>query len=130
MKKVPAYTTTEVADVAKVSRRTVYSWITSGDLPAHKAGPKLWRVYPDVLAAFLLGGAVEARKADAKILLALSGGSVSTAKPVPVVKPSPLAKPATRPVQSSQSAREAPGEVTTATLKPMKNKPKQAGRRR
>ncbi len=34
----------EVAERLRVTRRTVYNWITGGRLGADKAGPKLWRV--------------------------------------------------------------------------------------
>lgn len=47
------YTTAEVAEIAGVTRRTVYAWITEGRLPAHKIGPKLWRVLEADLKAFM-----------------------------------------------------------------------------
>ena len=36
-------TTAQVADLAKVSRQTVWRWARSGVLPAIHPGPKLWR---------------------------------------------------------------------------------------
>jgi excisionase family DNA binding protein len=36
-------TTAQVADLAKVSRQTVWRWARSGVLPAVHPGPKLWR---------------------------------------------------------------------------------------
>jgi excisionase family DNA binding protein len=45
-------TTQEVAERLRVTRRTVYNWITGGRLAADKAGPKLWRVTPAQLDAF------------------------------------------------------------------------------
>ncbi len=50
------YSTDEVAEVAQVTRRTVYNWIETGRLPAHKVGPKRWVVYQDVLQVYLAGG--------------------------------------------------------------------------
>jgi excisionase family DNA binding protein len=51
------YTLPEVANLLKVSRRTVYRWVQSGDLPAHKLGPKKpgveWRIGESDLEAFL-----------------------------------------------------------------------------
>jgi excisionase family DNA binding protein len=49
------YEPVEVAELVKVTRRTVYNWIYGGLLPAHKAGPKLWRVTEEELRAFLVG---------------------------------------------------------------------------
>ncbi len=48
----------EVAEYFKVTRRTVYSWIKQGFLPAVKAGPKLWQVSSADLRTFLRPGAV------------------------------------------------------------------------
>jgi excisionase family DNA binding protein len=51
------YTLPEVAERLKVSRRTVYRWIQSGDLPAHKLGPDKpgveWRIGEEDLKKFL-----------------------------------------------------------------------------
>ncbi len=49
------YTPEQVAEIANVTRRTVYRWIKSEALPAHKIGPKMWLVYRQVLAAFMAG---------------------------------------------------------------------------
>ncbi len=50
----PGYLTTqEVADRLRVTRRTVYSWITNRLLDADKAGPKIWVVSEQHLADFL-----------------------------------------------------------------------------
>jgi excisionase family DNA binding protein len=52
--EIPVYLTTqEVADRLRVTRRTVYSWITSGLLRADKVGPKIWVVSEQHLADFL-----------------------------------------------------------------------------
>lgn len=41
----------QVADRLQVSRKTVYRWISAGDLPALKLGGRTIRVsWPDVLA--------------------------------------------------------------------------------
>ncbi len=47
-----------VAAYLKVNRRTVYTWIKQGYLPAVKAGPKLWAVALTDLQNFLRPGAV------------------------------------------------------------------------
>ena len=54
------YDPAEVAELVKVTRRTVYNWIASGVLPATKAGPKLWRVTEADLRSFLTGRGSEA----------------------------------------------------------------------
>jgi excisionase family DNA binding protein len=51
------YTLPEVAERLKVSRRTVYRWVQSGELSAHKLGPDRpgveWRIGEDDLEEFL-----------------------------------------------------------------------------
>jgi excisionase family DNA binding protein len=51
------YTLPEVAERLKVSRRTVYRWVQSGDLQAHKLGPDKpgveWRIGEEDLEKFL-----------------------------------------------------------------------------
>lgn len=64
MKKMLTYTPEQVATVAGVTRRTVYNWIMSGKLPAHKVGPKCWHVYRGVLSAFLGGRDAQQAAAD------------------------------------------------------------------
>ncbi len=46
------YNPAEVAEVLGVTRRTVYTWIRSGILPAIKSGPKLWLVSEELLGTF------------------------------------------------------------------------------
>jgi excisionase family DNA binding protein len=55
MTQYDTYTPEEVAVLAGVTRRTVYRWIDSERLPAHKVGPKMWAVYREVLIAFMAG---------------------------------------------------------------------------
>lgn len=43
-KRKELYTPAEVADELGLTRRTVYSWISSGRIPAGKIGPKMWAV--------------------------------------------------------------------------------------
>lgn len=43
----------EVAKVLKVSNRTVYRWIDSGDLKAAKIGRKTYRVFESDLRKFV-----------------------------------------------------------------------------
>jgi excisionase family DNA binding protein len=51
------YTLPEVAERLKVSRRTVYRWVQSGELSAHKLGPDKpgveWRIGEHDLEEFL-----------------------------------------------------------------------------
>jgi excisionase family DNA binding protein len=59
MKRTPPplpqfYTPADIADRLKVTRRTVYTYIHSGQLPATKVGPKQFRITVADLAAFLL----------------------------------------------------------------------------
>lgn len=49
-------TTQEVADRLRVTRRTVYNWISQGLLVADKAGPKIWLVSEAQLQAFTSQG--------------------------------------------------------------------------
>jgi excisionase family DNA binding protein len=56
------YTPTEVAEMAKVSRRTVYRWIESGYLPARKIGMgEAWTIVDSDVRA-LLSGTLRGRK--------------------------------------------------------------------
>lgn len=43
----------EVAKAMRVSLKTVYRWISSGDLPAAKIGYKTYRVFENDLIRFL-----------------------------------------------------------------------------
>jgi len=49
------YTVKEVKDILKVSRRTLYNYIKSGDLTAVKVG-KYWRIRESDLQEFLIQG--------------------------------------------------------------------------
>ena len=55
MTDIKVYTLDEVADILKVSRRTLYTYIKEGKLPAVKMG-KYWRVSQDALEAFISTG--------------------------------------------------------------------------
>ena len=56
------YTIEELTDILQVTRRTIYSYIKSGKLPAIRMG-KYWRVRRDQLDAFLSAG-TELRRSD------------------------------------------------------------------
>lgn len=43
----------EVAKLMKVSLKTVYRWISAGELPAAKIGYKTYRVFENDLVGFL-----------------------------------------------------------------------------
>ncbi len=59
---VKRYTTMEVADQMRVTRRTVYDWMRAGLLTGHRVGSS-WRFTEGDLQAFLQRSA---RTADAK----------------------------------------------------------------
>lgn len=54
MTDIKVYTLDEVADILKVTKRTLYSYIKAGTLPAVKMG-KYWRVSQENLQAFVNG---------------------------------------------------------------------------
>ena len=59
MNEIKVYTTEEAADILKVTKRTLYTYIKAGSLQATKIG-KYWRIPEDNLKAFLLtGGTIE-----------------------------------------------------------------------
>lgn len=51
MSEIKVYTLGEVVDILKVTRRTVYNYISSGNLKAAKIG-KYWRVREEDLKEF------------------------------------------------------------------------------
>ena len=55
MPDIKVYTLEEVADILKVTRRTLYTYIKEGKLPAVKMG-KYWRVTEENLKQFLNTG--------------------------------------------------------------------------
>ena len=55
MPEIKVYTLDEVAAILKVTRRTLYTWITAGQLKAVKIG-KYWRVSEQVLQDFAAKG--------------------------------------------------------------------------
>ena len=52
MEEIKVYTIEEVAQILKVTRRTVYGYLKTGDLKAAKIG-KYWKVTPENIKAFL-----------------------------------------------------------------------------
>jgi len=65
------YTSSEVAGKLKVSRRSVYQWLTSGQLSGLKAG-QYWRITEEDLIAFMTqrsGAPREIRKERGKNLV-------------------------------------------------------------
>jgi excisionase family DNA binding protein len=58
MRKTEYLSPLQVAEYLKVTRRTVYSWIKEGYVPAVKAGPKLWQVAAHDLETLLRPGEV------------------------------------------------------------------------
>lgn len=46
----------EVADYLGVTERTVRNYVSRGLIPASRIGPKLLRISPDDVAAFMGGG--------------------------------------------------------------------------
>lgn len=55
MLDIRVYTLDEVADILKVTKRTLYNYIKAGTLKAVKVG-KYWRVSEDNLQEFILKG--------------------------------------------------------------------------
>ena len=55
MADIKVFTLDEVADILKVTKRTLYNYVKEGKLPAVKMG-KYWRVTEDSLQAFLSTG--------------------------------------------------------------------------
>ena len=55
MVDIKVYTLDEVADILKVTKRTLYTYVKEGKLPAVKMG-KYWRVSQDALEAFISTG--------------------------------------------------------------------------
>ena len=56
MSEVKIYTLDEVADILKISKRTLYTYIKEGKLHAVKIG-KSWRVSEENLQSFITTGA-------------------------------------------------------------------------
>ncbi len=55
MPDIKVYTLDEVAGILKVTRRTLYTWISAGKLEAVKIG-KYWRVSEQALREFTTKG--------------------------------------------------------------------------
>ena len=52
MSEITVYTLDEVADILKVTKRTLYTYVKEGKLPAVKMG-KYWRITHENLQAFI-----------------------------------------------------------------------------
>lgn len=65
MNEIRVYTLDEVADILKVSRRTLYTYVKEGKLPAVKMG-KYWRVSQESLQTFISTGTAGANKSEGK----------------------------------------------------------------
>lgn len=55
MADIKVFTLDEVADILKVTKRTLYNYVKAGKLPAVKIG-KYWRVSEESLQAFVSNG--------------------------------------------------------------------------
>lgn len=55
MADIKVYTLDEVADILKVTKRTLYNYVKAGKLPAVKIG-KYWRVSEESLQTFISTG--------------------------------------------------------------------------
>ena len=55
MADIKVFTLDEVADILKVTKRTLYNYVKAGKLPAVKMG-KYWRVSEESLQAFISTG--------------------------------------------------------------------------
>lgn len=58
MQEIKVYTITEVADILKVTKRTIYNYIEAGQLKATKVGRE-WRIRHEDIQAFLSKGTEE-----------------------------------------------------------------------
>ncbi len=111
MTQLDTYSPEQVAEVAVVTRRTVYRWITSGRLPAHKIGPKMWVVYRQVLMGFMAGKETEKLQ---NLAASLQGRkTIITAAPVPV--------PITRPRNFSEEVQGGSNEEKVKTAEEVSN---------
>lgn len=59
MAEIKVYTLDEVADILKLTRRTMYSYVKEGKLKASKIG-KYWRVSEKALNEFIENGSAVA----------------------------------------------------------------------
>ena len=113
------YTPADVAAMFGVSRRTVYSWISSGAIGSIKAGPKLRYITREHLVAFM---GVSGREALRWTAPAPAPSRPAAAAPVQQQQRAPLPvlpapehparQPAgedTAPVKSSQPSKKKPG---------------------
>lgn len=55
MADIKVYTLDEVAEILKVTKRTLYNYVKAGKLPAVKMG-KYWRVSEESLQSFISTG--------------------------------------------------------------------------
>lgn len=55
MAEIKVYTIDEVANILKVTSRTVYNYVRAGELKAVKLG-KYWRISEESLQAFISNG--------------------------------------------------------------------------
>lgn len=55
MADIKVFTLDEVADILKVTKRTLYNYVKAGKLPAVKIG-KYWRISEESLQAFISTG--------------------------------------------------------------------------
>jgi excisionase family DNA binding protein len=55
VKRKDVYSPSQVAEELNITRRTVYSWITEGKIPAFKIGVKLWGVRAHIVDALKEG---------------------------------------------------------------------------
>lgn len=58
MEDIKVYTLEEVADILKVTKRSLYNYIQAGKLKAIKVG-RYWRVSEESLKAFISNGTSE-----------------------------------------------------------------------
>ena len=103
------YNPAEVAEELGVTRRTVYTWLRSGILPATKIGPRLWYVKEADLRSFIGGHLV----APSPVHATVTDLDPSTAA-ASDLEATPAAAPQVAPLPTVESARRVSASVPVA----------------
>ena len=69
MADIKVYTLDEVAEILKVTKRTLYNYVKAGKLPAVKMG-KYWRVSEESLQSFISTGTSVIEELQKKLMYA------------------------------------------------------------
>jgi hypothetical protein len=115
---VDTYSATEFAAIAGVTRRMVYNWIDTGQLPASRRGVKIWRIHRLAGEAFLNG------RDPHKVMASLADGQASSPRVTPTEREAFVSGGAF-PVSSEQvsSARRLPPPVYNQVVRYVSKEP-------